>query len=180
MIRRTSTFIVALAGAMAVSAPLGAQPSLEYNVKAAFLLNFARFIEWPPSAFPDSRAPIQVCVFGTSPFGDALEKTVQGETASGRPIAAREVANTAEAADCHLVFIPESVEQRAGALLHQTGSHAVTVGESRRFLEHGGAVNLVVEDGRVRFNVNLGPVEQRGVRISARMLQLASRVDRAR
>jgi hypothetical protein len=98
--------------------------------------------------------------------------------ASGRPIAVRELPAGAGTAACHLVFVPESMERRAGAILREQGSHAVTVGESNRFLEQGGAVNLVLEGGRVRFNVNLAPVERRGVRISARMLQLASRVDR--
>jgi hypothetical protein len=167
-----------LAG-MLVSGPVRAQPAREYDVKAAFLLNFARFIEWPDTAFPDARSPINVCVFGASPFGDALGKVFQGESVGNRPLAVRRVDNAGEGLTCHLIFVPAAAEARAGALLSEPDSRAVTVGESLRFLEIGGAVNLVLESGRVRFNVNLRPVEQRGVRISARLLQLASHVERA-
>ena len=75
--------------------------------------------------------------------------------------------------------MPAGAESRVRALFHDAGPHTVTVGESPRFEDMGGAVTLVIEGGRVRFNVNLGPVERRGIRISARMLQLAGRVDRA-
>jgi hypothetical protein len=177
--RALSAAAIALASVLAAS-PLRAQASLEYNVKAAFLLNFARFIEWPDSAFADAWAPINLCVFGANPFGGALERTVQDEVAGGRPFVVREMSTASQAAPCHLIFIPAAMEDRADALLREAASSAVTVGESRRFLELGGAINLVVEGGRVRFNVNLAPVEQRRIRISARMLQLASRVERSR
>jgi hypothetical protein len=178
MTRRGLMACAALA-AVLMAAPVRAQPALEYDVKAAFLLNFARFIEWPDAAFPDARAPINVCVFGTSPFGDALGKVFQGESVGNRPLEVRRVDNAREAAPCHLIFVPAAAEARAGALLRETDSRAVTVGESQRFLALGGAVNLVLDGGRVRFNVNLQPVERRGVRISARLLQLATHVDRA-
>ena len=178
MMRR---FSVSFAAACAIVAaiPLGAQPSLEYHVKAALLLNFARFIEWPDSAFADPRAPINVCVFSGNPFGAELGRALQGETVHNRALAARHVKGPADGLGCHLLFVPSGTESRAGGLLQQSGSYTVTVGESRRFEDMGGAVNLVLEEGRVRFNVNLGPVENRGIRISARMLQLASRVERA-
>ena len=171
-----------LAGAIAVCAlapPIRAQRSLEYDVKAALLLNFARFIEWPESAFPGPRAPIQICVFAPSPFGDVLDRTLQSETVRERPISTRAVHNVAQSDGCHLLFIREGAETRGEALLYEAGTHTVTVGESPRFEKMGGAVTFVVEGGRVRFNVNLRPVEERGVRISARMLHVASRVDRA-
>lgn len=155
------------------------QSALEYDVKAALLLNFARFIEWPDSAFEAARSPIDVCVLAPSPFGEALERTLAGETIANRPLSAREVRGVADSAGCHLLFIPSGAESRASALLRQGNHHTITVGESRRFADMGGAVNFVIDGGRVRFNVNLRPVEDRGVRISARMLQLAGRVDRA-
>jgi len=162
------------------AAPLRAQSALEYDVKAALLLNFARFIEWPDSAFESARSPIDVCVLAPSPFGDALERTLAGETVANRPLSARQIRRVSDSAGCHLLFVPSGAESRAAALLRQSGPHTITVGESRRFADMGGAVNFVIEDGRVRFNVNLRPVEDRGVRISARMLQLAGRVDRAK
>jgi hypothetical protein len=164
---------------LAPGAPVGAQASLEYSVKAALLLNFARFIEWPDAAFADARTPVSVCVFGDNPFGDALARALQGETVHNRSLVARQVTSQADSAPCHILFVPSGVESRARAAVQQPRSHAVTVGESPRFENMGGAVTLLLEDGRVRFKVNLRPVEARGIRISARMLQLASRVDRA-
>ena len=164
----------------ASAAPIRTQSALEYDVKAALLLNFARFIEWPDSAFENAQSPIEVCVLAPSPFGEALERTLAGETIANRPLAARQVQGVSDSARCHLLFVPSGAESRATSLLRQRRAHTVTVGESRRFADMGGAVNFVIEGGRVRFNVNLGPVEDRGVRISARMLQLAGRVDRAK
>jgi len=171
--------VLCVLAAVAAAASLGAQPTLEYNVKAALLLDFARFIEWPAGAFRDANAPIDVCVLGTNPFGDALERATQGETIDNRPIAARLVKGRADSAGCHLLFVPAGTESRAREMLQQAVAHAVTVGESRRFEDMGGAVTLVIDGGRVGFTVNLRPVEERGIRISARMLQLARRVDRA-
>ena len=168
-----------LACALAAAAPAAAQPSLEYDVKAALLLNFARFIEWPVGAFSNERAPITVCVFRSNPFGGTLERVLQGETIHDRRLTTRVVSGEADSESCHLLFVPEGVEARAGALLRHRGSHAVTVGESSRFETMGGAVTLVLDAGRIRFNVNLEPIEARGVRVSARMLKLANRVDKA-
>ena len=164
----------------ASSASIRAQSALEYDVKAALLLNFARFIEWPDAAFESARSPIVVCVLAPSPFGDTLERTLAGETIATRPLSARQVQGVSDSAGCHMLFIPAGAESRASALLRQGGPHTITIGESRRFADMGGAVNFVLDGGRVRFNVNLRPVEDRGVRISARMLQLAGRVDRAK
>lgn len=177
LLRRLLAAAIAVCG---VTILLRAQASLEYNVKAALLLNFARFIEWPESAFTATRESIDICVFAPNPFGDVLDRTLQAEKVGERSIAAREVRTAADAASCHLLFIPAGAEPRAVHLLHEAaGPHTVTVGESPRFEQMGGAVTFVLEAGRVRFNVNLGPVEERGVRISARMLGVASRVDRA-
>lgn len=171
---RLSAAFVAGAAAAAVSA----QSSLEYNVKAALLLNFARFIEWPERAFASARAPVEICVFTPNPFGEALDRALQGETVSTRQLSSRDVRGPSDTTGCHLLFVPAGTESRAAATLRQAGPHTVTVGESPRFERMGGAVTFVLEGGRVRFNVNLRPVEARGVRISARMLHLASRVDR--
>lgn len=163
----------------AVAVPARAQSSLEYNVKAALLLNFTRFIEWPDRAFAGASTPIEICVFAPNPFAETLPRTLEGETVSNRTLSARDVRTAADSAGCHLLFVPEGAEARAAALLRGSGPYAVTVGESRRFEQLGGAVRLGVEDGRVRFSVNLRPVEDRGIRISARMLKLAASVTRA-
>ena len=163
----------------AIAAPGAAQPALEYDVKAALLLNFARFIEWPDAAFDGAQAPIDVCVLTPSPFGQALDRALSGEAVANRSLSARQVHGVADSTGCHLLFVPAGAELRAARFFRDAGPYTVTVGESRRFESLGGAVTLVIEDGRVRFNVNLRPVERRGIHISARMLQLASHVERA-
>ncbi len=168
--------VVAVVGAIAI--PARAQSSLEYVLKASLLLNFARFIEWPDRAFADPRAPIDICVFAPSPFGEVLHRVLDGESVGNRPVSAREVHRASESVGCHLLFVPAGAEARAVTII-KGGPYTVTVGESPSFEKVGGAVNLVLDSGRVRFNVNLQPVEERGVRISSRMLHLASRVDRA-
>lgn len=182
MIRRPSLLrlLLGAAAVCAIALPVRAQPALEYDVKAALLLNFARYIEWPDAAFAGARSPIEICVFAPNPFGPALERVLQAETVSDRPLAARDVRGASESAGCHLLFVPAGAESRAAALVRRAGPHTVTVGESNEFEEMGGAVNFVLEGGRVRFNVNLRPVEERGVRISARMLHVAGRVDRTK
>jgi len=170
--------IAGVTAACACALPVRAQPAREYDVKAALLLNFARFIEWPESAFAGARSPIDICVFTPSPFGEALDRTLQGETVGTHPLSARTVRNASDSAGCHLLFVPAGAESRAAELVRRAGPHTVTVGESNAFEDLGGAVRFVLDGGRVRFNVNLHPVEERGVRISARMLQLAGRVER--
>ena len=177
--RSFSRILTVAAIACAAGIPVRAQSALEYNVKAALLLNFARFIEWPDRAFATPRAPIDICVFAPNPFGESLDRALDGETVSTRPVSTRDVRTPAESAGCHMVFVPAGSEARAAAIVRNAGPNTVTIGESHRFEELGGAVSFVLEGGRVRFNVNLKPVEERGVRISARMLKLASRVDRA-
>ena len=175
--RRCVSRVAAIAFVFAIVLPLRAQPALEYSVKAALLLNFARFIEWPEGAFATERTPVDVCVLAPNPFGDALAQALEGETIGNRPLALREVRSAAESGGCHLLFVPAGAE--TPALLRERSAHTITVGESNRFEDMGGAVRFVLEGGRVRFNVNLQPVEERGVRISARMLKLANRVERA-
>jgi YfiR/HmsC-like len=181
MISRASFHRLVIRAAVAgiLTLPVRAQSVPEYDVKAALLLNFARFIEWPDGAFAGPRSPIEICVFEPNPFGDSLNRVLQAETVGSRPLVSRAVRAASESASCHLLFVPAGAESRAAPLVTHAGPHTVTVGESRAFEARGGAVSFTVEDGRVRFNVNLRPVEERGVRISARMLHLAGRVDRA-
>jgi hypothetical protein len=173
-------------GVALLFAPLGAQPAasqpapppptpLEYEVKAAFLLNFAKLTEWPDAAFERPDSPIRVCVAGSNPFGRALAQTFQNETAGGRPLEARVIATPAQASGCHMVFVPRRHSRAARDLIRAATPAAVTVGESDDFLTQGGAINFFIERGRVRFDINQQSAEQRGVRFSSQLLRLARR-----
>src|SRR5262245_17898567 len=119
------------------------QAAREYEIKAAFLYNFAAYVEWPRTAFADADTPLVVCIVGADPFGAALEKTLQGKTAQGRPLSIRRVAAPKDAKGSHIVFLPSAESQRigdvAGAL---AGTPALLVGESDGLARKGAVFNF--------------------------------------
>ena len=144
------------------------------QIKAAFLLNFVRYVEWPSSAFEAAGTPLVLCVLEQNPFGNALERTVAGEIAGGRSLEVRLVPTVQQANGCHLLFFPHAAPLRASSATSETGTApTLTVGESADFIQMGGIINLVTVAGRVRFEVNVGAAERRGLRISSRLLRLA-------
>lgn len=147
------------------------QQPLEYDVKAAFLLNFSRYVQWPPARVA---VPFQLCVIGADPFGPRLEATVDGESWHGAPIVVRRVHEIRQARDCHLLFVPGALTDRfrrdAAAL---SGAPVLTVGETAPFLTAGGMIQLFVEHDKVRFAINQRAAEGQGLQISSRLLRLA-------
>ena len=147
----------------------GQDAALEYRVKAAYLFNFTKFVEWPEDTLQNIAA-FNICAAGRNPFGPALSSTFVGETAAGRPLMAR-VVGADTVSSCQVLFVPRGVA--AGAYLRAVGvSPVLTVGESPDFLEQGGAINFVIEGGRVRFAINQAAAERAQLRISSRLLQL--------
>jgi hypothetical protein len=161
-----------LAGIALLAAGGGfAAPPTEYQLKAAFLLNFARYVEWPAAkAAPGS--PIRICVLGRDPFGTALA-AVDGRQAQGRDVRVRVLDAADSATDCHVVFIAESEEKRVPLLLRNlAGKGVLTVSDIDGFAEAGGAVGLVNEDDRVRFDINVGTLQRENLKASAQLLRL--------
>ena len=150
---------------------------LEYKVKAAFLYNFAKFVDWPPGAFPDAKSPLTLCILGEDPFGPFLDQTVAGESIGGRPIAVQRGARLADLKGCHLLFIGRAERGRLReviAALHD--GPVLTVGEEGSFLDDGGMIDLVLEGNRVRFEANLAAVDRSPLKISSKLLRLARQV----
>jgi hypothetical protein len=142
--------------------------SLEYQVKAAYLFNFTKFVDWPEEAMPQG-TPLTICVASRSPFGPALEETIRDELVGSRPLTTRVVR---DAAGCHVLFVPEGVT--AAPLLRDARTRPIlTVGESDDFLAEGGMVNFVMQDGKVRFEISQDAATGAGLRISSRLLRLA-------
>lgn len=159
--------------------PTAADPLNEYAVKAAFLYQFTRFVEWPPTMFPDPEAPLVLGVLGQDPFGDHLRAATQGRTANGRPIVVRHVRHGEQLRQCHVLFVSASEEARIPDVLRTVGTAGVlTVGDSPGFAEAGGTVNFVIEAARVKLEVNMAAAERARVRISSKLLTLARIVDR--
>jgi hypothetical protein len=153
---------------------VSAQPSdLEYEVKAAFLLNFSRYVTWPAEKLAP---PFRICVYGSNPFGRRLSEAVSGERWQDGPIEVREIQTLFEGRSCHILYIPEAagdvlVDHWAGGTLP-----TLTVGEHERFVAQGGMIRLFLENNKVRFSVNLAAAETAQLHISSRLLRLAREV----
>jgi hypothetical protein len=151
-----------------------ADESLEYRVKAAYLLNFTRYVEWPEFG-PDNT--LTICVLGTDPFGRILDATVAGRTAQGRPLEVRRVQTASGAAGCEVVFVSQETWTRnPGTLKTLQNAGRLTVGESEQFARGGGVIGFVILDETVRFVVNDEARHRAGLRISSRMLSLAAAI----
>jgi hypothetical protein len=173
-VRWTPLLAAALLG-LAAARQAAAAPDLEYEVKAAFLYNFAKFVEWPPEAFPLSSTPVALCVYGDDPFGGSLDTVVRGETLNGRRLVVRRLRDLPQARECHVLFLGEKV-RGAEVVAALRGVSVLTVAESRDFLDQGGMIRFVVEENRVRFDINLDAAEKNRLKISSKLLRLAREV----
>lgn len=160
---------VLLLAAIVTAAPAAQEVSREYRVKAAFLYNFVKFVEWPPRSAP-APVPVTICVAGRNPFGTVLADTVRGEVVARRTLDARVI----DAPDdvCDVLFIPAGVSA-SPYLRAVRGAPVLTVGEVPGFIEQGGLVRFYLDGGTVRFEINREGAERGGLRISSRLLQLA-------
>jgi len=146
----------------------------EYQVKAAFLYNFAKFVEWPTEAFPATNTAIILCILGEDPFGIDLEQAVKGKTANGKELTIRRIKEVQELKICHILFISSSEKKRLSQILEVTkNSSILTVGEMDRFAKLGGIINFVIEENKVRFEINVDVAEQAGLKINSKLLKLA-------
>lgn len=149
------------------------EPAPEYAVKAAFLYNFAKFVEWPAESFAGPASPIVLFVFGVDPFGDAL-KSLKGKTANGRPIVVRYAANLGELERCHLLFVSASSMALLPKILQVTkGWNALTVGDVDGFARDGGTINLLNEEQRIGIEINMEAAQHSRLKISSKLLALA-------
>jgi hypothetical protein len=155
-----------------------AQTATEYQVKAAFLYNFTKFIEWPESSSGASD-PFTLCIYGANPFGGSLENLVRGKTIKGRPFGVRDVTSSSQTAGCQVLFISRAERGHMADILagvHRAG--LLTVGETKGFIDQGGVINFIMESNHVRFAINLRAAQRAGLKISSRLLNLATEVKR--
>jgi len=150
---------------------------IEQQVKAGYLYNFAKFVEWPGETEARNGAPIIFGVVGKGPFASLLEKTVDGKTINGRPLVVRRLAENQPLNSCHILFVSSTVKKRPEAILQTLeGTSVLTVGEAEGFAHRGGMVNFTMEQNRVHFEVNLAAVQRAGLKLSSRLLTLATLV----
>jgi hypothetical protein len=167
-----------LLAASLLAAPQGwAQEALsEQEIKAAYLYNFAKFVEWPSDAFDPPSSPLQVCVFGDDPFGRTLDGVIQGQKVGAQNLVALRPGRIAELRSCHVLFVSRSERGRVGEILASVRkANVLTVGEGEEFLDKGGMIAFVREDRKVRFFIEKKAVAQAPFKISSRLMALGDR-----
>ena len=151
----------------------------EYDLKAAFLYHFARFVEWPTNAFSNATSPFVIGVLGDSPFDDKLDRLVQKKDINGHPFVVRAMRAPVEAKNCHLLFICDSERKRVGEIIRLVRDAPVlTVSDIDHFLTADGMIELMMEGNKVRFAINNAAAKQAGLRISTKLLSLSKRPER--
>jgi hypothetical protein len=145
----------------------------EYSVKAAFLYNFAKFIEWPGGSFEDARSPLSICIIGQDPFKENLD-FLRNNTVKGRRLLVKRLSADEDLKQCKIVFIGKSEQERVPLLLSSVkNANALTIGEVGNFCKSGGVINLFTEKNLVRFEINVDAAERAGLVISSDLLKLA-------
>ena len=170
-----STVLLCLITGLLQHAAAADEQSLEYQVKAAFLLNFTKFTEWPSSVFPETNSPFTICILGVDPFGNSLEQIIRGEAVGGHRMAIQRLKRGSRPQACQVLFISRT-ERDAGTVLADLGSGVLTVGEGDGFLQGGGMISFVIENRRTRFDVNPTAAESAGLKLSSRLLSVARSV----
>jgi hypothetical protein len=160
-----------------VSSALGKQRHSQYQVEAAYLYNFGRFIEWPAKVTPAKTGRFTICVLGEDPFGPILDQTVAGEMIGNQSVAARRISSPQDAADCQILFISSSEANRLNKIIEALGKSAVlTVSDIPQFSQRRGMIQFVLDDNRIRFEVNLTATQHAGLALSSELLKVATTV----
>ena len=156
---------------LAWSAPAGAASQVEeYELKAAFLYQFTRYVSWPEG----DAGPVAICVLGEDPFGPSLDATVADKTARGKPIVVRRIRSAGEGASCQILFVSRSERPRLDATLAALGRRpTLTVADMSGFPSEGGMINLRVEEERIKLEINPDNAERAGLKIRSELLRLA-------
>ena len=175
--RHWYTAIVAVATALGPAVAPFAQTILpEAQIKAAFVLNFARYVEWPDRAFASRDAPLLICVVGRDTFGTALG-ALENRQVHGRPVNVRSGLTVEESRGCHVVFVSDSEARRLTSLLRSlAGRPILTVSDAEGFIDSGGAIGIVPGDDRLQFEINRSVLEQAHLKASSQLLRLARTV----
>jgi hypothetical protein len=157
-----------------VGAAARAEAGREYQVKAAFLFNFAQFVQWPAKAFPSEDAPFVIATVGADPFEGAIEKAVAGKTVASHAVIVKHFSGADQIGDCHLLFVPAGEDANLAAILRRVGEKPVlSVGETDAFPRAGGCIRFYIEDGKVRFEINPEAASKATLKISAKLMSLA-------
>ena len=171
--------VVSALVALAIPVELHSQssPPEEYEIKAAFLYNFTKFVEWPPASFPDAASPFVIGILGDDPFGPTLDQIVAGKQVFGRSVVIRRWKKPGEIGNCQILFIASDDLGAITAVVEQFRTVAMlTVSDTEEFSERGGMIRLTLAGHKIRFEINHRTAREAGLKISSRLLTLAVRV----
>jgi len=149
----------------------------EYQVKALFLLNFAKYVDWPASSPAETNGPFTIGVFGENKFGDDLQKVVAGKNIGGRGFVVRQIESAGDVGKCSILFISGSEKEHLAEILDGVkDSPILTVGESEEFFKQGGGIKFTMKEGKVRLEVNLEATRRAHLQVSSKLLNVADTV----
>lgn len=170
-------FVGIMFGALGLSAQKS-RP-LEYQVKATYLYNFARFVQWPANSAVAKNGAFAICILGQDPFGLTLDAVLAGETIDGKAVSAKRVAKPQDAKGCRVLYISSSEESRLKEILATLDKVCVlTVSDMPQFSQRGGMIQFVQQSNKIRFEVNLASTEGAGLTLSSELLKVATTVRR--
>jgi hypothetical protein len=168
--------VLLLACGFAFAFPARAQetgPS-QYQIKAVFLYNFVKFVEWPTQAHAGPTSPTVIGVLGENVFGDNVEKAIHNKVIHQHPLQFKKFDSVADVTNCHVLFISASERKRFPQILETLrGKSILTVSESDRFIQDGGMINFIIMDLKVRFQINNERARKAGLIISSDLLNIA-------
>ena len=172
-------FLIVVLGTIAGCAAHG-QAADEYRVKAAYMYNFAKFVDWPAKTFDSPSQPIVFCVLGQTPLRQALSDALLGKVVDQRPLEFREIANAKQAGACQVLLISSPDKKRQRQILDEIKTFKIlTVGEGESFTHEGGVVRFVLDGGRVRLEFNLEAANDATLRVSSKLLSLGTTIGKA-
>jgi hypothetical protein len=173
-LRRTNLLHALLYSLLILLVPRVHSQPQEYEVKAAFLYNFAQFCEWPSSAFASTNSPFVIGVLGDNPFNSTLDDLVRGEKVQQRPLEFRRFRSVSEIKECHILFISRSESSRVQSILNSLeGRPILTVSDIDRFAMRGGMIRFLTEQKKIKLRINISETRKAGLNISSKVLNLA-------
>jgi len=150
------------------------EPLNDYQVKAAYLYTFTKFVEWPPEVSSDSNAPVVLGIVGKDPFGKSLTDLIAGKSVNGKKVVAKQFKEGQDLRNCQVLFVSTSEKNRLTQILGElNGSSVLTVSEIEGFAQSGGMIALVLENNKVKLEINLEAAARAHLKMSAKMLAVA-------
>ena len=167
------SLVIALTVLFLPAGRAGAQEANEYEVKAAYLYNFARFVEWPDNVSLDPNGPLVIAILGRDPFGGEIDRFIQGKTVNGRRLVIKRFSSLEAYEQCHILFVSSSEKRNLPRILAAVrNSGVLTVSETDRFAQIGGIINFITIENSIRFEINQAAAERVGLKISYKLLSL--------